>query len=209
LADLNFMALSIMLDVDGVVVCGRPSDGKSWSTDIECDLGISVERLNAVLFRPYWDAIVTGEKQLLDVLEDCLPTLHPSISPHALIAYWFRQDARIDVNVIKDCDTLRKSGLRVFLTTNQEHLRAHYLMNQLGLSKHVDGIVYSAQVGAKKPDPAFFDAAAQRTGLMPAQHILIDDMQENVAAAIAGGWQGLHWTKKSRLLTLLQPFIDS
>jgi putative hydrolase of the HAD superfamily len=85
----------------------------------------------------------------------------------------------------------------VYLATNQEHLRAAYLMEKLGLAEHVDGIFYSARLGAKKPDMEFFAKVQAAVGLCGEEMLLIDDSRQNIEAALKAGWQALHWTKHS------------
>ena len=51
-----------------------------------------------------------------------------------------------------------------------------------------DGI-YSGRVGLIKPEPAIFDLAVQRFDHAPAQLLFFDDVQANVDAARAAGWQ--------------------
>jgi putative hydrolase of the HAD superfamily len=198
------MTRCVMLDVDGVVVNGRPQDGQSWATDIEHDLGIAPDRLHAMFFAPHWADIVIGKKQLFEVLEACAPALSPSLTAQALIDYWFANDSGVDQAVLAACDELRARGVRIFLATNQEHMRAAYLMDRLHLRNHVDGIIYSAQIAARKPQRAFFDAAARRSGSAPEGIILVDDTQANVDAAIAAGWGAIQWTQGSSLLQLLE-----
>lgn len=193
------MPRCVMLDVDGVLVTGRPS----WARDIERDLGIAPERLQALLFRPHWAEIVTGRKNLRQVLEGCLPELAPGLAAQDFLDYWFERDSAVDLALLAECDALRRRGLRVFLATNQEHLRAAYLMERLGLGRRVEGMVYSARVAAKKPDRAFFDAALAISGSRPEETLLIDDTEANVAAARAAGWQALHWSGGACLSDLL------
>src|SRR5438445_11438304 len=110
---------------------------------------------------------------------------------------WHTGSARIlDLNheLLDDLATLRRGGLRVYLATNQEHERARYLMNTLGLAAHVDGCHYSAAVGHRKPTPAFFDAVACNVGRPRGELLLIDDAEENVRAAIDTGWCAVRWT---------------
>ncbi len=198
------MKRCLMLDVDGVVVNGRQEDGRSWATDIERDLGVAPDRLQAVFFAPHWADIVTGRKDLLDVLEACLPALSPTVTAQAFIDYWFERDSCVDEAILAECDELRRRGLRIFLATNQEHMRARHLMDRLALGKHVDGMVYSAQIAAQKPQQAFFDAAAMSSGSAPEDIVLVDDTKANVEAALEAGWQALHWSKGSSLLDLLE-----
>ncbi len=198
------MARCLMLDVDGVVVNGRPEDGLSWATDIERDLGIAPERLQAVFFAPYWIDIVTGRRQLLDVLEACLPELSPFLGPQEFVDYWLERDSGVNETVLAACDVLRGRGMRIFLATNQEHVRARHLMDRLALGNHVDGMIYSAQVAARKPERAFFDAAERHSGARPEDLVLVDDSRANIDAALEAGWAAVHWQDGSSLLSVLE-----
>ncbi len=192
-----------MLDVDGVLVCGRPSDGLHWATSLEADLGLSFEILQAVFFKRYWQDIVTGRADLRERLASTLMQLAPGLTAEQVLAYWFRQDARLNRELLEDLATLRRGRLRVYLATNQEHERARYLMNTLGLAAHVDGCQYSVAVGHCKPTSEFFDVVASRVGLPPGDLLLIDDSEGNVRAAIAAGWGAAHWTGRQRLSDLI------
>ena len=197
----------VMLDVDGVLVTGRPEDGRSWATDIEHDLGIPLDRLQSDFFVPHWGAIVTGRTQLTDVLAGCLPDLATGVSVSDFLDYWFARDARLDDAVLDACGNLRAQGVSVYLATNQEHERARYLMDRLGLGAHVDGIVYSAAVGAKKPDRAFFDAALAQSGATAGNTLLVDDTRANIDAAHAAGWHAALWLPGSDLSALAEMFL--
>ncbi len=70
-------------------------------------------------------------------------------------------------------------------------------MEKLGLAEHVDGIFYSARLGAKKPDMEFFAKVQAAVGLCGEEVLLIDDSRQNIEAALKAGWQALHWTKHS------------
>jgi putative hydrolase of the HAD superfamily len=77
-------------------------------------------------------------------------------------------------------------------------------MRTLGLANAVDGIQYSAQIGAKKPDTAFFHGTALAVRMMPADILLIDDTPENIRAAQACGWNAVLWTGEGALLDVLK-----
>jgi putative hydrolase of the HAD superfamily len=63
---------------------------------------------------------------------------------------------------------------------------------------------YAADLGCGKPDPAFFAKVGERAGFAASEMLLIDDKLENVEAARAAGWGGLHWTGEGRLADLLE-----
>jgi epoxide hydrolase-like predicted phosphatase len=57
-----------------------------------------------------------------------------------------------------------------------------------------DTVVISGEVGMRKPEPEIFVHAAATLGLEPRDCVFIDDVEANVAAAIACGMVGVHHT---------------
>jgi putative hydrolase of the HAD superfamily len=188
---------ALMLDVDGVLVDGRPDDGRHWLTSIEADLGVSAEALHEHFFAPCWEDIVCGRAALMDHLAPALRAIAPHLSPASFCEYWFAKDSRLALPLLSELASVRSKGIQVFLATNQEHVRAAHLMNDLGLAGHVDGMFYSAQLGAKKPDREFFAKVDAVVGLPPDTLLLIDDSRPNIDAALEAGWRAFHWTRQS------------
>ena len=183
----------LMLDVDGVLVGGRPQDGLGQFTDLETDLGLSPELLRKRFFDTYWVDVVTGKRPLLETLAPVLADIAPGLPPQTLVDYWLANDSRLDRTLLADLPAVRQAGMRIFLCTNQEHLRARYLMEDLGLSPSVDGIVYSAALGVRKPEPDFYWRAATQVGARPRDIVFIDDNAYNVTAARKAGWAATQW----------------
>jgi putative hydrolase of the HAD superfamily len=198
---------AIMVDVDGVLIRGRPDDGRHWSTSLEADLGISAEDLHREFFDVHWDEIIIGRAMLTDRLSLALQMIAPRLTADQLINYWFARDRRLDENLLRDLIQLRSSGFQLHLATNQEHLRAKYLLDELGLAEHFDSIQYSAQIGARKPEPEFFRAAASRTGLSPDEILLVDDTAENVEGANVAGWRAVLWTAEKPIYEILKGVV--
>lgn len=151
----KFTLKALMVDVDGVLINGRTQGGRHWSTDLETDLGLSPSLFHERFFTLYWDKIVTGKLDLLSALKPVLSDLAPYLTPEEFIAYWFKNDARQNTELIKSLQFYHSAGLRITLATNQEHLRAEYIMQTLKLGKLADAVYYSAALGVKKPDHAF------------------------------------------------------
>lgn len=182
-----------MVDVDGVLVEGRPEDGLHWQTSLERDLSVTPDALQRQFFAPFWDDIIVGRAGLLERLRLALPEIAPGMSPDDFVAYWFERDSRLSEALLRELSVIRAAGIRVYLATNQEHLRAAHLMEKLGLAERVDGIFYSALLGEKKPSPAFFSAVRESVGLRADEILLVDDSRANIEAAEAMGWRTLHW----------------
>ncbi len=82
-----------MLDVDGVLVTGRPSDGLAWNTDLQDDMGIDPVWLGQTFFARYWTDIVEGRLDLEPTLEICLKQDNINANVKDLIDYWFAMDS--------------------------------------------------------------------------------------------------------------------
>lgn len=192
----------LALDVDGVVVTGHRNGGH-WNRDVERLFGVSPLTLQEQFFRPHWPAIVTGEKMMMPVLENIWPELRVTASAQDFVDHWFAADSAVDAAVLGFVDEWRSSGRKAILATNQEACRAGFLWGELDLSRHFDAMFYSADLKAQKPDMAFFRRIQERLGVAPDQVIFADDCVENVIAADAHGWRGLHYRSVEDLRALM------
>lgn len=200
------MIRALMLDVDGVLVRGRPEDGLNWATDLERDLGVNAADLQREFFARHWDEIIVGRADLPERLAASLTRIAPHVACDRLIAYWFENDSRLAPAILDDIAASRSDGLKVWLATNQEHMRAAYLMNVLGLAKRVDGMFYSAALGCRKPEGRFFRAIEAATGFAPEELLLVDDTPANVDAANEAKWHAVPWTRGLSLSAILAGF---
>jgi putative hydrolase of the HAD superfamily len=196
----------LMVDVDGVLVHGRPSDGLPLFTHLERDLGLPLDVLQQTFFKIYWQDIVTGRDALEPRLAEVLGKIAPQIPAKTLIDYWFENDSRLDQGLLEDLAALRAQGMKMFLATNQEHMRAAYLMGDLGLSSRFDGIFYSAALGHQKPSVEFFRLATEHVEVLASEIGFIDDVEANIEAARQFGWKAMQWTSGSRLQDAVAAF---
>ncbi|KFC74771.1 Haloacid dehalogenase superfamily protein, subfamily IA, variant 3 with third motif having DD or ED [Bosea sp. LC85] len=196
---MRFKAL--MVDVDGVLIV-HP-DPKGWSANLERDLGLSRETLQAEFFTQHWSDIIHGRADLHARLGPALAKMGATVSADTLVRYWFERDAHIDQDLLGQLAELRERGLVLHLATVQEHERARYLWHTLGFERHFDAIHYAAALGWAKPAQGFFAAIEARTGFQPHELFFIDDAPANVEAAIARGWSAAVWNRRERLADLL------
>lgn len=128
------------------------------------------------------------------MLDRVWPELECRGSARELVAYWFAHDSKRDEDVLAEVDAWRALGRKAFLGTVQEHHRAKYIWETLGLRTHFDGIHYSAALGAKKPDTAFYERSQIKLPVRsPADVVFLDDATGNIEAAAAFGWRTRHF----------------
>ncbi len=86
---------------------------------------------------------------------------------------------------------LRAAGHRTVVVSNWD-VSLHEALRSTGLSELVDGAIASAEVGAEKPDPRIFAAAAALAGVSAdgALHAG-DSLEHDVAGAHAAGWRAV------------------
>ena len=190
-----------MVDVDGVLLVSP--GGRSWSWNIQADLGLDPQLFQTRFFGPHWPDVMYGRADLHDRLTPVLAEIAPHLTSQALTDYWFARDAVRDDTLLADLAALRATGVALHLATVQEHHRARYLWETLGFRDRFDAIHYSADYGCGKPDPDFFQAVVARTGFAPADLTLIDDRASNVEGARACGWRGVLWDGSRRLADVL------
>ena len=99
---------------------------------VEEDLGFASVTLHKQFFAPYWEDIVLGRAGLMEHLTTALLEIAPQVSPDQFVSYWFKKDSRLAAPLLQELSVLRSSGIRVHLATNQEHLRAAWLMEIAG-----------------------------------------------------------------------------
>jgi len=60
-----------------------------------------------------------------------------------------------------------------------------------GVAPFMDSITLSAYVGVSKPEPRIYEVALQSLGVAPRESLFVDDVEENVQAAVALGFTAL------------------
>ena len=193
---------ALMVDVDGVIV--HPAHSGGWAACLETDLGISIGLLQTAFFQPHWQDVSLGRAGLEERLAPVLAKIAPHLRVEVLMDYWFRYDACLNEPLLADLAVWRSRGVALHLATVQEHQRARYLWEDLGLRDRFDAIHYSAALGCAKPDLAFYRAIEAKTGFAPRDLLLIDDKPGNVEGAWAAGWRGVLWDGALRLGQVLE-----
>lgn len=211
----------MFFDVDGVVIDGwhaKPERRNPWDATIEEDLGINPEALRCALFVPSTrggeapiSRCARGEGDLKAVLAEVLPKLSYQGSVDTFVDYWFRKDSNLNQDVLKVVRRLKRNdSVALYLATGQEHYRAAYLWNGLGLKALFDGMFYSARMGVLKDDIDFFAKINAQLGIAPSERpLFFDDMETVVRTARSAGWDAHVFdtvedlTRNSRLSRML------
>jgi putative hydrolase of the HAD superfamily len=178
----------VLFDADGVMQ--HTPDG--WVTGAEPYLG---RRAMEFLRRVSDEELTTlaGQREFLPLIAAAMADFGITARVEEVHrAIWLRiEPVQQSVALVR---ALRRNGYGVHLGTNQERTRAAHMREVLGYDALFDVSCYSFELGACKPDQAFFVEAARRIGADPAAILFIDDRADNVAAARNVGLAAEQWT---------------
>jgi putative hydrolase of the HAD superfamily len=95
-------------------------------------------------------------------------------------------------------EAARASGLRVVVVSNWD-VSLPEVLARVGLAPLLDGVVTSAQVGARKPSPTIFASALALAGVAPERAVHVGDSPaEDVDGARAAGIEPILISRQSR-----------
>lgn len=187
------MTTHIFFDVDGVIIDGyhqNPDHRNPWDSHIEKDLGITQQALSRLFHQDYLNNVWIGDEPLDQAVAQFLHDINSKVTAKQLIDYWFKKDSKINRHVLEMADELFENDVisGIYLATNQEHSRAKYLWEDLGLNQRFDDIFYAAKLGVDKSEAAFFHAISNQLDIDPANCLQIDDDPAALRAARTAGW---------------------
>lgn len=133
-----------------------------------------------------------GDGDFVGLLTEHLARAGLDVDPQQVFAaVWLTIE--VDPASVALVGELRAAGLGVHLGTNQERHRADHMRTALGYDDLFDVSCYSCDLGAVKPDPAYFVRALERVGAEPGSVLFVDDRSDNVEAARTVGLRAEQW----------------
>lgn len=183
------MPSNLVLDI-GNVLCRW--DGAALLQSVFADPSEAQRARDALLAHSDWLALDAGtleETQAAQRAEgrsgiaasrflDLLAALPPSLTP-----FTDTHDAVLEAQA---------AGVPVYILSNMPAGSWRHLSTSYPVFAGCRGVVVSCEAQLIKPDPAIYHHLTDRFALDPASCIFVDDMAENIAAAKACGWQGVH-----------------
>lgn len=182
--------MKIIFDVDGVLINGynaTPERRIMWDANIEKDLGIKQSDLTTHFFNKRFGDVIIGKRPLLEAMNESLSDLNYSGTAQSIIDYWMDNDSRVNNQVLDVVQKLKSKSIPLYIATNQEHVRANYLWNNLNFKDYFQDIFYSAKIGHTKSSSLYFDYVNNKLGRNE-DILFFDDYPENVEAAKNAGW---------------------
>jgi putative hydrolase of the HAD superfamily len=181
----------ILFDADGVVqfppddwrdrIAARlDADGAEAETLLAEVLAAEAPAVRGAEDFPQAVAAVLARWDRADRLDEVLSSWHEIEVDHAVVA------------LIQD---LRAQGVRCYLATNQQNMRAAYMRKTLDYDDVFDGQYFSCEMGVAKPDPAYFRHILDDLSVPAGRVLFIDDNLPNVDGAREAGIAAEHYER--------------
>lgn len=184
------MIRAVLFDADGVV--------QSSPKFLAMVAAFVPDERRATFAQAIFDAeqpCLTGEAHFRERLFTVLAEWKLESSSDAFMRVF--HDIQIDQGVLHLVESIRKSGIKCCIASNQQSYRATHMSAVLGYAKCFDREFYSHAIGAAKPDPEYFRSILSALSLPGDQVLFIDDSLPNVLAASQVGLQSEHFPSNS------------
>jgi len=173
----------LLLDADGVIQSAVPG----WLSSVASLCGDD-KRTDAFLEdvfaaeRP----CLTGSGGFRVALAEVLERWGSAATVAEALALWTQIEPREDL--LQLVRSLRETGIRVGLATNQQSFRATYMTDELGYGNRFDDLYFSCHLGHAKPSQNYFRAVLESLDCPAGDVLFVDDHARNVAAARESGF---------------------
>jgi putative hydrolase of the HAD superfamily len=144
--------------------------------------------MTAAFFSGEFLNCLLGKAELHTVLPSFLREWGWEKSTEEFVDTWLKEERLADDRMVHLVQTLRNSGYRCGLGTNQELNRARYIRKAMAFESIFDDLYISAELGTMKPETKFFETVHAALGVQPESILFIDDQEHYTRAASSVGW---------------------
>lgn len=173
-------------DFDGVLNVNPGGEIFPWVRRLDRDMGVPPDSFRAFLRVPGQARdVLKGDADLLARLDRWIAREGHGVSAEAFLEHWLACDDRPDREAVA---WLAGQTGRKVVGTNNPPARARYIRERTAAGRLAEAVFASGEIGAAKPDPGFFRAIEDWSGLAPGAILIIDDSAAHCAAAARRGW---------------------
>jgi len=187
------MPSNLILDI-GNVICNWNPDGLVGRTfDDPAD---QQEALRVTVNTPDWLALDRGEMTLDEAIWRAQARTHLDDKDIASVYDNLCVSLEALPESMAAMARARDQGVPMYILSNMQAHAWEYLQETFECFSWCKDVVVSCEAGLIKPDPAIYQHVCDKFSVTPESCVFIDDMKENIDAAIAFGMEGVQMTDK-------------
>jgi putative hydrolase of the HAD superfamily len=106
-------------------------------------------------------------------------------------------------------EDLAAAGVHLYLLSNMPVSTFEYLVKQHKFFGHFKHLVISGAILLVKPEPAIYKHLVEKTGIVPAESVFIDDLLKNVIAARECGFHAIQFSDPASCREQLRAYLPT
>lgn len=194
---------AILIDIGGVL-WHPPETPLSANWAARC--GLSPKEFDEIVYNSEWGSQallgnITGEKMWENIgnqlgltpmeRSQCEEEYWAGIWDTEFLNYCRSLKARYKLGILSDAESTAREKVRTWVNESL-----------------FDVIVFSSEVGIRKPDPGIFHCALEKLGLIAPETLFIDDREQNVNAAKKLGIHAIHYKNRNQAIAAIKEHIS-
>ena len=101
-------------------------------------------------------------------------------------------------------ERLRARGIPTYILSNTNEFSIAWIRKRYPFFANFTDYIFSHEHNCMKPGARIYEVVEEKSGLRGPALFYMDDREENIAAAVARGWQAVHHTTPARTLEIAE-----
>lgn len=198
------MIKNIIFDIGNVVLQFKPHEYFSKQFDDEFSEKICTMMMSSQIWKKY-DLGVYNLEDVKKAFKEEMPKFQNEIEQ--MLSVWVKILEPIDYTLEK-MQMLKRRGYKIYLLSNLNEEAYDYIKNRYFIFNFVDGYVVSFKERLAKPNQEIYELLCDRYHLNPNECVFIDDLKENVEAAIAYQMKGIQFLEEEQVERELELILE-
>lgn len=193
-----------MFDLGGVLIrVERLADSEKWARRLNC----AEEVVTAVVIRSLKDAMTAlGSVAEPELWQHVGTSFGLNVDEAAELRQAYSSQRRLNVELAEFVRSL-SPRFRTAIVSNA-WAEAREAFGWLQLDDIVERVMYSYELGVRKPNPAIYERAAEELGLQPEECCFIDDEPSFVDGARQVGMRAIQYMDNAQVITEIRKLAD-
>jgi putative hydrolase of the HAD superfamily len=197
------MIKAIIFDLGGVLMTDVPL--KQIAEDFAKKSPLSKEQIHAHLYpTEHWNLLTLGKITEDEYWDNFLQASKTNVDKKYL-----KDKVRSSLYPLEHTTrilNLLKNHYKLAILSNHAKAWSEYMIQTFDLFKSFDQMIFSCDVGIRKPDPKIYEIALEKLKCNTQECIFIDDKKRNTDAAEKLGIKGIIFEDASKLIKNLEVF---
>jgi putative hydrolase of the HAD superfamily len=197
--------MNVIFDLGGVVLNWEP---KKLIADF-FPAKVSGEKIvTGLLKHKDWAEFDKGTLSSEEILKRASERTDISVVELREFLYEILERLTLKLKTMELIKELKREKHRLYILSNLPLETADYLEKKYTIWELFDGIVFSSRIKLIKPSPEIYQYILNKFDLIPEETVFLDDLKENVDAAVREGINGIHFQSAEQAKSELNKLIE-